>query len=305
MTTKLRRSERTPQWRQLCRNIVEVIAVPAMILDAETRQVVLLNTPMEKLIGWSSAEADGRTWDELCPILERSDASSLTEASALGAVKVRSTFVNRLGHHVEVQAHLITLAAPQQHMLVVRILESKILPGETIEGSFEYCISTAPSDWGRLISLRSFRDDQAHAELVGRRCFQVIANRKSPCPGCPAQRRPPGSGELTAALPDHRGDGTALVTAFRSSDNQQRLLHKQITEQMFAQLLEARLLAITSTGGLSDREREVFLLLVKGRSPSEIALMLGVETSTAKYHVSKILRKLGAESRIDLMRVLF
>lgn len=50
---------------------------------------------------------------------------------------------------------------------------------------------------------------------------------------------------------------------------------------------------------LTEREREVLSLLVKGMSNNEIADHLVVSRSTVKFHVSSILSKLGAASRTE------
>lgn len=50
---------------------------------------------------------------------------------------------------------------------------------------------------------------------------------------------------------------------------------------------------------LTDREREVLSLIVDGRSNAEIAEILSVSLSTARFHVSTILSKLGATNRAE------
>jgi NarL family two-component system response regulator LiaR len=50
---------------------------------------------------------------------------------------------------------------------------------------------------------------------------------------------------------------------------------------------------------LSQREREVLALMVKGLNNSEIAKRLTISLSTAKYHVSSILSKLGVTNRAE------
>lgn len=50
---------------------------------------------------------------------------------------------------------------------------------------------------------------------------------------------------------------------------------------------------------LTDRERQVLALMVEGFDNPEIAKRLYVSRSTAKFHVSSILSKLGVESRTE------
>lgn len=50
---------------------------------------------------------------------------------------------------------------------------------------------------------------------------------------------------------------------------------------------------------LTEREREVLSLLVKGMSNNDIADRLVVSRSTVKFHVSSILSKLGVSSRTE------
>lgn len=50
---------------------------------------------------------------------------------------------------------------------------------------------------------------------------------------------------------------------------------------------------------LTEREREVLALMVKGMSNDEIAEHLVVRPSTAKFHVSNVLSKLGVTTRTE------
>ncbi len=53
---------------------------------------------------------------------------------------------------------------------------------------------------------------------------------------------------------------------------------------------------------LSDREFEIFQLLVGGRSVSEIALQLHLSVKTVSTHKTRILQKMSAQSVADLVR---
>jgi DNA-binding NarL/FixJ family response regulator len=52
---------------------------------------------------------------------------------------------------------------------------------------------------------------------------------------------------------------------------------------------------------LTPREHEVLALLLEGYSNQRMASSLGVTKRTVKYHVTNVLRKLGARSRISLL----
>ncbi|MFI1170080.1 response regulator [Streptomyces melanogenes] len=53
--------------------------------------------------------------------------------------------------------------------------------------------------------------------------------------------------------------------------------------------------------GITEREREVLALVGRGRSNTEIAEDLFISVATAKSHVSRLLTKLGARDRVQLV----
>jgi len=55
--------------------------------------------------------------------------------------------------------------------------------------------------------------------------------------------------------------------------------------------------------GLTEREREILLLLAAGRSNPQIAGALFISPKTASVHVSNILAKLGVDSRVEAAAV--
>jgi DNA-binding NarL/FixJ family response regulator len=53
--------------------------------------------------------------------------------------------------------------------------------------------------------------------------------------------------------------------------------------------------------GITDREREVLRCVGRGMSNAEIAASLYITTGTAKTHVARLLAKLGARDRVQLV----
>jgi DNA-binding NarL/FixJ family response regulator len=67
--------------------------------------------------------------------------------------------------------------------------------------------------------------------------------------------------------------------------------------------ISPRLIALSTAPRLSPREREVLRLIAAGKSNKEIATDLGVTERTAKFHVTAILTKLGAENRAGAVKI--
>jgi NarL family two-component system response regulator LiaR len=65
-------------------------------------------------------------------------------------------------------------------------------------------------------------------------------------------------------------------------------------------LIQATRTPATQPGAdLIEREREVLALMIEGLNNTQIADRLAVSVSTAKFHVSSILTKLGGASRTE------
>jgi DNA-binding CsgD family transcriptional regulator len=71
------------------------------------------------------------------------------------------------------------------------------------------------------------------------------------------------------------------------------------------EMVRERIAEIVAEFDLSPREREVFALLLYGRTADEIAVKLGVSTRTVKFHQTNLLDKLDVDSRLDLFRLFF
>jgi two-component system, NarL family, response regulator LiaR len=82
-----------------------------------------------------------------------------------------------------------------------------------------------------------------------------------------------------------------LVTAIRTVHGGAALLHPAVVAELVREAGSPR------GDGLTEREREVLVLIARGRANKAIAFELGVSEKTVKTHVSNILGKLGLTDR--------
>jgi DNA-binding NarL/FixJ family response regulator len=95
-----------------------------------------------------------------------------------------------------------------------------------------------------------------------------------------------------------------LLNAIRTVAAGEALLAPSVTRRLIAHFAgQARTPAWTLPGlaELTEREREVLSLVAEGLSNAELARTLHVSLPTAKTHVSRILTKLGARDRTQLV----
>jgi DNA-binding NarL/FixJ family response regulator len=101
-----------------------------------------------------------------------------------------------------------------------------------------------------------------------------------------------------------------LLTAVRVVADGDALIAPRITRRLieeFARLPEPSAASATNAvlDQLTDREREVLELVAKGQSNAEIAAGLYVSHATVKTHVSRLLMKLDARDRAQLVMIAY
>jgi DNA-binding NarL/FixJ family response regulator len=95
-----------------------------------------------------------------------------------------------------------------------------------------------------------------------------------------------------------------LLSAIRTVAAGEALLAPSVTRRLIAHFTEGDRVPRRTLGGLeelTEREREVLALVARGLSNAELAETLHVSIPTVKTHVSRLLTKLGARDRTQLV----
>jgi DNA-binding NarL/FixJ family response regulator len=95
-----------------------------------------------------------------------------------------------------------------------------------------------------------------------------------------------------------------LLAAIRVIADGEALLSPQVTRRLVAEFAKRPAVAVEAVHrleGVTEREREVLVLIARGLSNTEIAAELHLSIATAKSHVGHLLTKLGARDRAQLV----
>ena len=95
-----------------------------------------------------------------------------------------------------------------------------------------------------------------------------------------------------------------LLAAIRVIADGEALLSPRVTRRLIAEFAKRPAVAVEAAhrlDGVTEREREVLVLIARGLSNTEIAAELYLSIATAKSHVGRLLTKLGARDRAQLV----
>jgi DNA-binding NarL/FixJ family response regulator len=99
-----------------------------------------------------------------------------------------------------------------------------------------------------------------------------------------------------------------LIQAIRVVARGDALLSPSVTRRLITDLArrsDRPALSVQALASLTEREREVLSLVAEGLSNEEIATRLYLSPLTSKTHVSRILTKLGARDRAQLVVIAY
>ncbi len=297
-------------WRSVAAPLLEHLTDPAAVLDADDR-VQLVNAALLKLLGHEEGEVVGQPWAEIlgperrrqtCPFSKGEKERSPCECTA----------VRRGDRYLWLTIEYAPLDPGSPAVRLARV--TGVRAGAAAREStsvVDLRYSIAWSDGARFALLdKALSRPAVCARLMptnapGQPCYAALFGRADQCPSCPVEQLDDGRQTVTAVF-EIEGplDGFGLVTASRVSEGRVDVDSRIISEELLSTLLRARIDSIAERCSLSAREREVLNLLLLGRTLADIALVLSITTRTVRFHQANLFTKLGADSRLDLVRVI-
>ena len=168
-----------------------------------------------------------------------------------------------------------------------------------------YRVQVAPaSKRGRLLHLHAAGATVARSAFGNLPCWQLLQSRSTPCARCPV---------FGDTAPEERQGGWTILD---STDGSYQLVRAHLTEDaaelkllrlssaLLGLLCRDKLRRMAQGARLSQQELRVLEQMAEGFQTKEIASQLCISTRTVKFHGVNLLRKLGAESRIGLLKLL-
>lgn len=166
-----------------------------------------------------------------------------------------------------------------------------------------YRVTYSPTNkLGQLLSLSVSGRVVPRGELGARPCWEYLQNRHTPCSECPLFGKTPNSEAWGLLRVGGSGPYQLVETSKRGTEADVRII--QLSEAVVTALCNEKLHRLAIQARLSSQETRVLELMATGCQTKEIASLLGISARTAKFHGTNLLRKIGADSRLALLRLM-
>ncbi|MDF3069549.1 MAG: transcriptional regulator, LuxR family [Polyangiaceae bacterium] len=286
-------------WAAVALLVTEHAGLSAVLLGPRG-ELLMVAPAAESALGWRLAREGAPSLYQFVPSEAVEDARLALDRAMAGALRKlelcvltsRGTCIARFGSSV--------VGRDDSRGILLLLEHLAPLVGVRPTSDYDYEVSGVTGKEYRL--LRVWQPGSAATPASGK-CFEVLHARSSPCDNCPLSR-----GETLKPLVgvSRQAPHDYLVTsATLRSDDCAHVSVRSVPSASFSAVMQARLDELAERAHLSKRERSVFAHLMEGRAVDDIASDLAISPRTVKFHQANVLQKLGADSRTDLIRLVF
>jgi DNA-binding CsgD family transcriptional regulator len=287
-------------WSAVALLIAEQAGLPALVLGSQGE--ILLVTPAAAQAFGVGFESVGGNWVERHVVATAVGSARWHLEKALAGALRKLEIPVRTAHGAALACFDARPFGGDDDRGLLLVLE-RLTPIAREETSTEYDYEVTGIEAGRMLLKKLWRPGFEARPGEGS-CFQALHGRATPCDHCPllgsqADQRP---GVVVRSRPPHDYVVTSVI---QQGDDTARVSVRSLTMTSLAAVLQAKLDDLAARARLSKRERAVFGRLMDGCGVDEIAGALEISPRTVKFHQANVLQKLGADSRADLMRLVF
>jgi DNA-binding CsgD family transcriptional regulator len=191
-----------------------------------------------------------------------------------------------------------------QTAVLAVVVESTVFPSIEEPADLHYEVSAEPGSVGIIERVWSGLPLAERQTAIGKMCFHALHGRDEACQGCPVFEGDVRDRKPTVTLLPDGEPSIRILTVHATTNRTLYLSAHPVDDDLIGELLQARISALATASGLSRRERSVLRYLLLGRSLDEVGKILGISTRTVRFHQTNLLEKLGADSRLDILRLL-
>lgn len=287
-------------WSAVALLLAERADLPA-VLVGQRGEVLLVASAAERALGWSF-DSVGSNWVERHVVAKAAVAAQwLLEKALSGAL--RRFEVEVITPDGTALAGFEACSVGHDGGRGVLLVLEKLVPRpvETRCTDYDYEVQEVTTG---VFTLRGVVRLGSLSSGPGGCCYQVLHGRSTHCEPCPLRGRGLATGPQTivAMTPEREYQ---VTTAALTGADAARVSVRRLPIAAFSAVLQAKLDSLALRGRLSLRERDVLRQLVEGHTLEDIAEKLVITPRTVRFHQSNLLEKLGADSRADLMRLIF
>lgn len=279
--------------------MAEHAGLSAVLLGARG-ELLLVAPAAEQALGWRVEPGRERSVHEFLPVDSQS-AARLTLDRALSGALSRLELRVLTAHGTSLARFGSSVVGRGEERGVLLLLEH-LAPLVTVRPSSDYDYAVAGVSRGEYRLERVWQPGFEGAPADGK-CFDVLHGRTSPCESCPLSRSETHAPRVVVGR--QAPHDYIVTTVTPQDDDTARVAVRHVSSASLSAVMQARLEELAVRAQLSKRERSVFVQLMEGRAVDEIAGDLAISPRTVKFHQANVLQKLGADSRTDLMRLVF